>query len=56
MPAPTKVLAAAGRKLGEGGHEIDVYDLDRALKHTTLKPHERIALKVGLERQGLLGR
>jgi hypothetical protein len=55
LPVPSSLskLAAAGAPLGTSGFKVSVYDVDCALKQSTLKSHERIALKIAIDRAGL---
>ena len=54
MPAPVHALAASGQPLGKGGHQIDLYDLNKALARRQLSTSQKMQLKASMGRHGLL--
>jgi hypothetical protein len=54
VPAAVTALAAAGEKLGSGGHRINLYDLDQKLAGYDIPLMRKMELKTLLIRQGLL--
>jgi hypothetical protein len=49
LPVPTTL-----QKLAASGFKVPLADLNHALGQTTLKVHERIAVKIAVDRFGLL--
>lgn len=55
-PRISSLLAKGQITIPEGDEKLTVSKLDAALKSTSLSPQDRIELKIGLERAGILAR